>query len=65
MKMTERPKDIQNAWQEAVNGAIHRYSKEDIESGYARHVEEWGQSMPDDASNERCREWYRIPQIEE
>lgn len=65
MKMTERPKDIQDAWQKAVNDAVSRYSKEDIESGYARYMEEWEQSMPDNASNQRCREWYGIPQVEE
>ena len=64
--MTQRPKDIQDAWQKLVNKSIQEeFAEDERQRGYARYMAEWWHSMPDDASNFQCREWYEIPQIEE
>ncbi|MBV6513917.1 MAG: hypothetical protein FMNOHCHN_03499 [Ignavibacteriaceae bacterium] len=63
--MNQRPKDIQDAWQNLVNKSIQEeFSEKDRESGYARWMAEWWHSMPETATNEQCREWYGILQKE-
>jgi hypothetical protein len=78
MKMKDRPQDIQDAYKNAVDNAVKRsmavficdnpdVSDDDLsiyEEGI-RSIESWGQEIVECASNERAREWYRIPQEHE
>lgn len=60
MKMEERPTDIVEAWNRAVNNAAASW----LESGLNKLVDveyfKWSLGMPDAATNEQCRTWYKI-----